>query len=57
MSSAQALIHYARKYPGEITFLFVGPLTNLAVAFIMDNELPSLMGEIIIMGSDRSPEV
>ena len=39
-----------RARPGEITLLAVGPLTNLAVLFALDPELPSLLKELVLMG-------
>lgn len=39
-----------RKYPGEITLLTIGPLTNIGALFTIDPEIPSLLGGIVIMG-------
>lgn len=39
----------ARRNPGEITLLTIGPLTNIAIAFATDPELPSLLKEIVSM--------
>ncbi len=41
------LIH---KYPHQITLLTLGPLSNIARAFIKDPELPTLIKKIVIMG-------
>ncbi|KII61600.1 Uridine nucleosidase 1 [Thelohanellus kitauei] len=54
MSSVEALIHYSKKYPKQIHGVFIGPLTNLALAFLIDNEFPSRLASINIMGGDRS---
>lgn len=36
--------------PGEITLLAIGPLTNLAVLFSLDPEIPRLLKEVMLMG-------
>uniref|UniRef100_A0A6G3MHU9 Pyrimidine-specific ribonucleoside hydrolase RihA (Trinotate prediction) n=1 Tax=Henneguya salminicola TaxID=69463 RepID=A0A6G3MHU9_HENSL len=54
MFSPTAMIHYVRKYPKQVHFICIGPLTNIALAFLLDNEFPSLVGSISIMGSDSS---
>ncbi len=46
----QALIDCVRAHPGRITLLAVGPLTNVAVAFALAPELPSLLAGLVIMG-------
>jgi len=43
LSAPQYLIDAARQAPGELTFIFVGPLTNLAVAVALEPELPRLV--------------
>ncbi|MHB8312197.1 MAG: nucleoside hydrolase [Candidatus Dormibacteria bacterium] len=44
------LIRLARSRPGEVTLLAIGPLTNVAVALMLEPELPSLLREVVIMG-------
>ncbi len=39
-----------RARPGEITLLAIGPLTNLALLFALDPEVPRLLKEIVLMG-------
>lgn len=39
-----------RKNPSEITLLAIGPLTNVGLLFAMDEEIPSLLKELVIMG-------
>ena len=39
-----------RAAPEEITIVALGPLTNIATAFQRDPELPSLVGEVVMMG-------
>lgn len=38
-----------RSRPGEITLLAVGPLTNVALLFAMDPEIPSLLKRLVLM--------
>ena len=38
-----------RARPGEITLLAIGPLTNLALLFALDPEVPRLLKEIVLM--------
>lgn len=39
-----------REHPGEITLLTIGPLTNIALLFAVDPEIPSLLREMVVMG-------
>ncbi|MFC3860251.1 nucleoside hydrolase [Deinococcus antarcticus] len=47
-SGVNALIRAAREYPGELTVLATGPLTNVAQALLADPNLP--LREIVWMG-------
>jgi purine nucleosidase len=50
------LIEEARRRPGELTLVTLGPLTNLAVAVLREPELPRLLRRYVFMGgSYRSP--
>ncbi len=49
-SADELMIELARKYPGDITLVALGPLTNLALAFQKDPEGMKLLRELIIMG-------
>jgi purine nucleosidase len=50
------LIDEARRRPGEITLVTLGPLTNLAVAVLREPELPRLFKSYVLMGGAyRSP--
>lgn len=44
------LIEEARRRPGELTLVTLGPLTNLAVAILREPELPRLLGRYVLMG-------
>lgn len=46
----QKIIKIVRANPHEVTILTLGPLTNIARAFIADPRLPSLVKKIVIMG-------
>lgn len=37
-------------HPGEITLLTIGPLTNIALLFAIDPEIPSLLKGLVMMG-------
>ena len=39
-----------RERPGEVTLLTIGPLTNIALLFARDPEIPSLLKELVMMG-------
>jgi purine nucleosidase len=50
------LIEEARRRPGEITLVTLGPLTNLAIAVLREPELPRLLRSYVLMGGAyRSP--
>ena len=42
------------KYPGEITLLTIGPLTNLAAALNSDAELARMIRSVVMMGGSLS---
>ena len=39
-----------RARPGEITLLTIGPLTNIALLFALDPEIPGLLKQLVMMG-------
>ncbi|MBS3762818.1 MAG: nucleoside hydrolase [Planctomycetes bacterium] len=41
-----------REYPGDITLLTVGPLTNIALLFALDPEIPRMLDRLVVMGGD-----
>ncbi len=41
--------HIIRAYPGEVTLLSIGPLTNVASLFAADAEIPSLLRSLVMM--------
>ncbi|GLH11919.1 Uncharacterized protein GBIM_16625 [Gryllus bimaculatus] len=48
--AVNALTRLAREYPGQITVLATGPLTNLALAIRMDPEFLNNLKQLVIMG-------
>ncbi len=53
--SAQQLIRrIVRQSPGEVSIIAIGPLTNLALAFRDDPQLPSQIRSVTIMGGSLS---
>jgi len=44
------IVDEARRRPGEITLVTLGPLTNLAVALLREPELPGLLRRWVLMG-------
>ena len=52
---ASALIRQiVRKYPGEVTLIPIGPLTNIATALNSDPELASMVRAVVMMGGSLS---
>lgn len=41
-----------RENPGEISLLAVGPMTNVALLFSIDREIPHLLKELVLMCGD-----
>ncbi|GAB3975995.1 nucleoside hydrolase [Plantactinospora veratri] len=39
-----------RAHPGEVTLLAIGPLTNVALLFAVDPEVPALLRSLVLMG-------
>jgi purine nucleosidase len=50
LSAPEQIVRLARQHPGELTLLAVGPLTNLAVALLLEPRLPELVREVVVMG-------
>ncbi len=48
--AVEFLRHTIRAHPGEITLLPIGPLTNIALLFASDPEIPSLLKSVVLMG-------
>jgi purine nucleosidase len=50
MSAAEFIIARARQYPGEVTFVGLGPLTNLALAVLLDPAIAGQLKRVVWMG-------
>lgn len=50
VTAAQAWVDAAHAHPGQLLGVVIGPATNLALAFEIDPELPSLFKRLFIMG-------
>lgn len=44
------IVRLARKHPGDLTIVAVGPLTNLGLALLMAPDLPGLVRNVVVMG-------
>ncbi len=51
-SAAKFIIDQVRQYPGEITLVAIGPLTNLALALRMDPNIMQQVKEVVLMGGN-----
>lgn len=54
LPSEKVICDQVRDAPHSVTILALGPLTNIARAFIRDPELSTLVGRIVIMGGTVS---
>lgn len=48
------IIESANKYPGDLAIIAIGPLTNLALAYSIDNSIAEKVGMISLMGGSIS---
>ena len=48
--AADLIIEEARRRPGELTLITIGPLTNLGLAVLREPELPRLLRRWVLMG-------
>lgn len=53
--AANFLIRMVRAYPGQISLVEGGPMTNLALAQRLDPEFASLVKELVVMGGSLNP--
>ncbi len=52
--AAEFIRAIVRKYPGEVTLIPIGPLTNIATALRLDSELAAMVRGIVLMGGSLS---
>jgi inosine-uridine nucleoside N-ribohydrolase len=50
VSAPEQIVRLARAHPAELTLIAVGPLTNLAIALLLEPALPQLIRQVVIMG-------
>ena len=48
--AALAMLRLSHQHTGELTFVMLGPLTNLALALSLDPSLPQRVPRLVIMG-------
>lgn len=57
-NAARVLVDTVLAYPGEVTILAIGPLTNVATACLLDSRFAQSVARIIIMGGvTAAPDV
>ncbi|WP_417553043.1 nucleoside hydrolase [Marinomonas fungiae] len=49
-SAAEFIIEQVRKYPGEVTIVALGPLSNLGKVLELDPDIANLVDEVVLMG-------
>ncbi|PVZ72239.1 nucleoside hydrolase [Pelagibaculum spongiae] len=52
ISAAQYIVNAANQYPGEITIVALGPLTNLALAVALDPTVAQKIKRVVSMGGN-----
>jgi len=50
LNALQALLDYSKRFEGELIIVALGPLTNLALASILDPNFPKRIKELYVMG-------
>jgi inosine-uridine nucleoside N-ribohydrolase len=54
-TAADFLIREVHQYPGEVTVMGLGPLTNVALAVRLDDDFAGLAKEFVVMGAGLNP--
>lgn len=52
ISAVEFMRKIIRENPGEVTLLAVGPMTNVALLFALDREIPSMLRSLVVMCGD-----
>jgi purine nucleosidase len=50
LSAAEFIIEQSKRYPGDLTLVPIGRLTNIALALKLDPSLPSRIKRVVLMG-------
>ena len=54
-AAANFMVRKAHEFPGEVTIIALGPLTDIALAIRLDPDFPRLVKEFVFMGGSFSP--
>jgi inosine-uridine nucleoside N-ribohydrolase len=54
--AAHFLIRQVHRYPGEVSIIAAGPMTDIALAAKLDDKFASLAKELVIMGGSLEPQ-
>lgn len=54
--AAMFMLRMVRQYPGQVSIIATGPLTNLALAQRLDPQFASLARELVYMGGSLNPQ-
>ena len=54
-TAAEFLVRKVHEFPGQVTILAAGPMTNLALAARLDPQFASLAKELVFMGGSFNP--
>ena len=54
-TAADFLVREVHQYPGEVTIMGLGPLTNIALAVRLDDDFAKLAKEFVLMGAGLNP--
>ena len=49
-SAAEAIVHFAHQYEGQLDIVALGPLSNIAAAMAIDPDLGAKLNSVTVMG-------